>query len=124
MFPVSASGRTRSTLSGSLGFQEADPLERDQPADAQTMDEVRLWSARLALPILSRPELLAVEDPSGKGRDILFKKRTRLKSRRLAIWFLARRLGMDASAISRKGVNARDSEKFKDIPNPVNAFVF
>ena len=60
--------------------------------------------------------------------DDVLADRVRKKARRLVVWVLAHRLEMEASTLSRKAVNAPDSEKFKrlgggDLPNPVRAFI-
>jgi hypothetical protein len=118
VLPVSMSSRTHSLLSPFL-----EGVGDDEDSGTQ-LGAMNLWRRRLALPILSTPELLALDDPTGNGRDaLLVQERVRLKSRRLAIWMLARRLRLDAATISRSAVNARDSENFRDSPNPVDAFV-
>ena len=82
-----------------------------------TVTDEERWSARLALPVLSRPEIHALQDPTGGGVDVLA-GRVYKKARRLAVWILAHRLQMKASTVSRKGVNPPDSEKFKKDLSP------
>jgi hypothetical protein len=79
-----------------------------------------LWAFRLALPILSKPEIQALRDPSETG----WTKRRGIKPSptRLCTWILSRRLGMKPVSLARKTLGARASETFEGIANPVDAF--
>ena len=64
-----------------------------------------LWATHLALPVLSVRELAAVHRYQGSSKW--------LTPRRLAVLFLARRLGVDAAHVARRMVGSDEEEEFK-----------
>ncbi len=90
--------------------------------DVSDPEAQRLWAARLALPILSLPEILALKDQSGRART-WGKRAERPTPRRLTVWLLAHRLRMHADTVARKALGADASQYFRGKPNPVDAFL-
>ena len=87
-------------------------------AEEQTF---RSWALRLSVPVLSWPELQAVEDQHRQA-VAWTKQIPRPTARRLAIWMLARRLGSPPERIANKVGAGSDWDFFKEAPNPVDAF--
>lgn len=102
-FPFEVSDRTQDLLS------QFEPRE----------DERVFWAARLALPQLSRPELLALRDPEGWGRTA---GRIQPSPQRLCVWIISRRLGLSPVYVARRTISAHASETFEDASNPVDRF--
>ena len=67
--------------------------------------EQEFWAKRLALPVFSGRELAAVGRYGGGGKW--------LTPRRLAIFFIARRLNLRSPHVARRVVGADEEEEFK-----------
>lgn len=85
-------------------------------ADAQ-----QRWSTRLALPVLSRCELLALK---AERREETARRKTLPgvhppTAVRFVVWVVAHRLGLDASTLTRKA-RGHDAAYFKDRKNPID----
>ncbi len=85
-------------------------------------DQQQLWTARLVLPVLSQPEILALQDPTGKGKD-QWAPKVRLKARRLAVWIIAHRLGLEGKTVAYKAIRRSAAQDFEGWPNPIEAFL-
>lgn len=83
----------------------------------QDEPEMIMWATRLALPIFSRPELLAL-----KAHAAATQRSGRPTPQRFAIWVLAHRLQIPAHRIARRFVGRGESEHFK-VPNPIEEFL-
>ena len=81
----------------------------------------RSWALRLSVPVLSWPELQAVEDQHRQA-VAWTKEIARPTARRVTIWMLARRLGSPPERIANKVGAGSDWDYFKEAPNPVDAF--
>jgi hypothetical protein len=114
IFPFSISRRSEEVLRQALG----------DAGDDTPVEELCLWSARLALPVLSCPEILALKSQREEARS-MGKQGWRPTPRRFAVWVLARRLRLDAKTLARKVLNAAESVQFDPQlrPNPVDQFV-
>jgi hypothetical protein len=85
-------------------------------------DEIQLWATRLALPVLSRPEILALKvqhEEAANWKTAL----PRPTPRRLTIWILARRLRMKPVTLADKMLGSEAAEYFAGKPNPVDRFL-
>ena len=92
----------------------------DQGIPGSDMDD---WSARLSLPLLSCPEVLALRKAAQEavGKERASKRNA--SPRNLAIYILAHRLDVQAETIARKVIGAAASERFVGEKNPVDAIV-
>ncbi len=92
-------------------------------AGASSSEEVDQWAARLALPVLSGPEILALRAESSKAA-LLVGKRAKNKptALRFTIWVLAHRLGATAAAIARK-LGSPSGVKYFRRPSPIKPYL-
>ena len=95
---------------GAALFFAAHPSDttRDFLADHEVTDPTQqdFWATHLALPMLSARELDAIYRYMDKSKW--------LSPRRLAILFLARRLGASGPHIARRVVGSDEEEEFKN----------
>ena len=91
--------------------------------------EMQLWTARLSMPFLSRPEILTLKAHTEEADKWSEREKRRGRPetgrptpKRLTIWVLAHRLQIPAHRIARKFVGRAESEHFK-MPNPIEAFL-
>jgi hypothetical protein len=100
--------------------------EAQQVLAGQNVAEAKfeLWTARLALPVLSRAEILAMKAESAKSPRWTRRQGPRPTPRRFVIWVLAHRLGMQASSLAQKVLSATEKEKrYFRRTNPIKAFL-
>ena len=114
----------RSFLALAWGTVESEPSDRTRTALAavgiESTEQQQLWSARLALPILSAVELRALQAEiksarTWRKRKMMGKKPT---ARRFTIWVLAHRLDLGADSIAQKVGAGSDWDYFKG-KNPI-----
>jgi hypothetical protein len=100
--------------SRSLVTQKTVKVLKDQ--GVTTEEEIELWAARLALPVLSLPEIESLREQPTKASD-----GRRPTPRRFAIWLLEHRLGIDATTIARQvsGPSYEVYFKNKNRKNPI-----
>lgn len=84
---------------------------------AATEDGQNLWAARLALPHLSRHEILALQALAADRRR---RHETRATPRRIAVWLVARRLQIQPPTVSRK-VDGSSAAEQHPRHNPVSS---
>ena len=106
LFPLTVANETREAL-------RAQGIHDDE--------EQQYWTARLALPVLSRCELLALKAERREERPRWKPLRglhppTPL---RLAVWVEAHRLGLSAATLTRKA-RGHDAAYFKERTNPID----
>ncbi len=82
-----------------------------------TDDEIQLWAARLALPIMSLPEIEALRRESTKASGTPSGKRP--TPLRFTIWLLEHRFGMRATTVARKVSGYNSSVYFTRRTNPI-----
>lgn len=107
-FPSEISERTDDLLD-SLGVAE---------------EERTLWAARLTLPILSKPEIEALQFEIEQSAS-WSRASGRPTPRRFTIFVLAHRLGMEPSTVARRAAGGSGGayEEFQYAVNPIDAFL-
>ena len=80
----------------------------------------RIWAGRLALPILSKNEVIALLDEV-EAAHVAVKRRKGLKPtpRRFAVWLMAHRLGLKADTVLRKAYGSESPAYFRKRKNPI-----
>lgn len=86
--------------------------------------EMPLWIRRLCLPVLSRPEILAMEDQARIAAEWKKGKGFKPTPRTLATWMLARRLGLPATAVARRLFDSESPKYFRFKANPIDPFCY
>lgn len=81
--------------------------------------EIRDWSARLALPVLSSCQITALCAEISRAATWPSTKGGRPTARRFTIWVLSRRLKLDARSLARKALGTAASERFRG-QNPID----
>lgn len=101
----------------------------------EDLGEQKLWIARLALPVFSKPEIQALFSERKRAYDLAaessrrrtFGERRTLTPRptalRFTFWVLAHRLGFGARALARKAAGGKTVEYLKGRRNPIKSFV-
>ena len=91
--------------------------------------ETNLWAAGLALPILSRAEIQALQSESGKERAWKREQGMHPTERRFVVWVLAHRLVDEPARIARRAFGTHAMEYFEEQvnskvrDNPITAFL-
>ncbi len=81
--------------------------------------DVGLWALRLALPVLSRREIVALGHECAKAAQHQ-RAGAYPTPRRFTIWLLAHRLGLSAMGLARRVLNTDDAKYFHS-RNPIDA---
>jgi hypothetical protein len=86
--------------------------------------ERALWAVRLALPILSKPEIQALQSEVEQSANWT-RASGQPTPRRLSVFVLAHRLGMEASTVARRATGGSGGayEEFQGAVNPIDAFL-
>jgi hypothetical protein len=85
--------------------------------------EQQIWSARLALPVFSAPEVSALRSETEKATRLRKRGGSYPTARRYAVWVAAHRLQLDPRSLAGKALN-RDAETyFLNEDNPIEQFV-
>ena len=105
MFPVTVNVKTAELLASQGEFKNH-----------------KLWCARLSLPILSAPEILALQSEVQKVSRRTPGSGAYPTSLRFTIWVVAHRLGLAASTTARKALHTSAPQYFVDRSNPIDAF--
>ena len=80
--------------------------------------EQKLWIARLALPVLSKPEIEALFREMERARK-QYMSPPHPTPLRFTFWVLAHRLGHDAQSLARKAAATKTAEYFEGRVNPI-----
>ena len=107
VFPVNVSDATAKIL---------------RAAGASSSEEVAQWAARLALPVLSGPEILALRAESSKAALLGKKTKNKPTVLRFTIWVLAHRLRATAATLARK-LGSPTGVKYFHRPSPIKPYL-
>ena len=80
--------------------------------------EIALWAARLALPILSRREIHVLTQQALEARSLGPGAALPPTPEDFSVWVVARRLSTAATTIAKEFDDTTASNRFKDVPNP------
>ncbi len=83
-------------------------------------EECDLWATRLALPVLSLPEIEGLLSQR-ETADGWSRAESRPTPRVFTIWVLARRVGMQARGLARKTLGSKAEQYFVGKSNPIDA---
>ncbi len=93
-----------------------------EPYGISSEEDVYVWVAQAALPVLSRPEILTIRaqyDKANHGG----RAGSRPTPLRVSVWILSHRLMMDPVSLARRTRGETVSEYFNNKSNPIEAFL-
>ena len=100
----------------------SDRMQKEFDGQGVSGFEMALWTARLALPIFSRPEILALQAESEEAARWRRGMGSHPTARRFVIWVLAHRLALSATTLARTTLNTDDVPYFRNRTNPIDAY--
>lgn len=112
-----------------LQFDVSEATEEILARHGVPRSETSLWAAQLAVPVLSRAEIQALQSESGKERSWSRGDGKHPTAKRFVVWVLAHRLADEPARIARRAFGTHAMEYFEEKvnskvrDNPITAFL-